>query len=71
MARQDQFESRFPSSQRGSKRAHALYFKRLRRDLDSMLCPVPQVEIAHRARRVAQCGHLTAVAPTLSASHKL
>jgi len=36
--------------------AHVLYFKRLRHDLDSMLCPVPQVEITHRARQLAQRG---------------
>jgi hypothetical protein len=71
MARQDQFESRPPSLQRDSERAHALYFKCLRRDLDSMLCPVPQVEITHRARRLAQCGHLIEVAPTLSAGREL
>jgi hypothetical protein len=31
------------------ERAHALYIKRLRPDLDSMVCPLPQVEIAHWA----------------------
>jgi len=29
----------------------------LHHDLDSMLCPVAQVEMMRRAQRLAQCGH--------------
>jgi hypothetical protein len=39
-----------------SARTHALYFKRLHHILDSMLCPVPQVEITHRMRTAGAAG---------------
>jgi hypothetical protein len=50
MARQEQFESERLASDRDlpppRQLAHTLYFNRLHRDLDSMLCPLPQLDIA-------------------------
>jgi hypothetical protein len=54
-----------------SARAHALYFKRLHRDLDSMLCPVPQVEITHRIQATGAAGPFDSRAADNTARLKL
>jgi hypothetical protein len=53
------------------ERSHALYFKRLHHDLDSMLCPVPQVEITHRMRTIGATRPFDSIAADAAARLKL